>query len=234
MKDFKTLFAAQSKQFVILLSLLFVFTIITVTLYQLNDGIFFRFFKNFNPLTLFGVTAISGSLALTFLLYNRWFDIHRKVKPRIFLKFSLSVLLFVAIAIFVDLAIVFPQGMNILLPESLLFYPAIAFLVEMLFHVLPLAVLMIVLNRFLPAIGLLKPVWIVLGIVALLEPSYQVYMDDYPLWAAMVVWVNLYLFNWVQLVAFKQYGFILMLTLRLVYYLFWHIIWGSIRLDVLF
>lgn len=37
-----------------------------------------------------------------------------------------------------------------------------------------------------------------------------------------------------QLHVFRRFDFVSMLSLRLVYYVYWHLIWGAIRLRVLF
>lgn len=124
--------------------------------------------------------------------------------------------------------------MNIPYPESLLFYPAMGFLVEVLFHVLPLAVLLFLFNAIFNTTASPALVWVTMVIVALLEPTYQVIMDPYPIWALITVWINLFLFNMLQLLVFRQYDFVSMFALRLFYYLIWHIIWGSLRLDLLF
>jgi hypothetical protein len=41
-------------------------------------------------------------------------------------------------------------------------------------------------------------------------------------------------FNAVQMSIWRHYDFVSMYTMRLVYYLQWHIVWGSVRLHVLF
>lgn len=40
--------------------------------------------------------------------------------------------------------------------------------------------------------------------------------------------------NILQLYVFKRYDFVAMISLRLVYYLYWHFIWGYSRLQLLF
>ena len=234
MHGIRTFFTPTRKQFIILLALSSGFMAFMAILHYSANEVFNRLFGAVNPLVISLITIITGFLALAYLLNRKWFPIYRKVGLGTVQRYIFLLLVFVAVAISVDLAIVFPADMNVLFPESLLFYPAIAFLVELLFHVVPLAVLMIVLYRFFKAGRLLKPVWIAIGIVALLEPSYQVFMDDYPTWATFVVWANLCLFNWVQLAAFKRHGFVFMYSLRLIYYLLWHVIWGEFRLEVLF
>lgn len=75
-------------------------------------------------------------------------------------------------------------------------------------------------------------------IVALLEPTFQTLLlgssNPYPLWAVAIFWLNLFFFNVFQLLIFKRYDFISMYSFRLGYYIFWHFIWGYIRLKLLF
>jgi hypothetical protein len=145
---------------------------------------------------------------------------------------------FVFITILVDLKVVFPADLNILFPESLVFYPAIGFAVEILFHVLPLSVLLIFLTSIFKNISDSKLIWICILIVSLLEPTFQSIpmgsSNQSPLWAVAIVWLNLFLFNLSQLVIFKRYDFISMYSFRLVYYIIWHIVWGYIRFKLLF
>ncbi|MBT8313609.1 MAG: hypothetical protein KJP26_04040 [Maribacter sp.] len=152
----------------------------------------------------------------------------------VFFRYILLVALFVFVAIWVDWNIVYPADIHILLPESLLFYPAMGFLVEIIFHVLPLTILLFTFPIVFKPIKYNTIVWLSIIIVAMVEPTYQIFMDTYTTWALLAVWLNLFLFNILQLYVFKIYGFINMYGLRLVYYLFWHIIWGSLRLELLF
>jgi hypothetical protein len=74
-------------------------------------------------------------------------------------------------------------------------------------------------------------------LVALLEPVLQTawgFSQQYPLWVTVFVALHIFLFNAAQLVVFKQYDFVSMITMRLVYYLLWHIVWGMLRLSWLF
>jgi hypothetical protein len=125
--------------------------------------------------------------------------------------------------------------MNILFPESLLFYPAIGFFAEILFHVLPFGALVFLTTAIYKKEITNKTIWFMILIVAALEPTYQiVFMDSFPGWASILVWVNLYLFNTLQLLIFKRFDFIAMYFSRLMYYFIWHIVWGHFRLELLF
>jgi hypothetical protein len=48
------------------------------------------------------------------------------------------------------------------------------------------------------------------------------------------VFFHLLTFNLVQFWLFRKFGFLVMYILRMIYYLFWHILWGIWRLDFLF
>jgi len=127
---------------------------------------------------------------------KKGFSIYKKDALMAFLRVSPITLLFAFIAIFVDLKMVFPAEMNIPFPEALLFYPAIGLVVEMLFHVLPLALLLFLTGLVFNHKNTNGLMWGSMIIVALLEPVYQVvFMEEDPLWAKMLTWINLFVFN---------------------------------------
>ena len=234
MPPLKSILVYNRIQFRTLLLLVMVFISLVGLLSYTNKLIFERFLGSVTPWVIAVVISILGIAAFALSLIDKDFVVYKKKKGVAFLWVALPVLLFVSIAIFVDLQIVYPADMNIPYPESLLFYPAMGFLVEVLFHVLPLAVLLLLFNTIFKTTASPLLVWVAMVIVALLEPTYQVMMDPYPIWALITVWVNLFLFNMLQLLTFRQYDFVSMFALRLFYYLFWHIIWGSLRIDLLF
>ncbi|MGI9544159.1 MAG: hypothetical protein ACR2MX_12950 [Cyclobacteriaceae bacterium] len=207
----------------------------TALLTHSNSLIFQRFLGELSAPITFLFIAILGFLVLSFLLSKARFFIYKKGCLKELLRFSWLAVLFPIIAILVDWKIVFPVDMNIAFPESLLFYSAIGFIVEILFHVLPFAVLLFSLSLILKSGSKEKLIWICILLVATLEPIYQILsMSAYPTWAICATWINLYLFNLTQLFLFKKYDFISMFIFRLVYYLIWHVIWGHLRLELLF
>jgi len=143
-----------------------------------------------------------------------------------------------SITVLLDLKIVFPRDLNVAFPLSLLFYPAIGFLVEVVFHLLPLAVILAVLTSRTVSLGSDRAVWAAIVIVSLLEPAFQVApmvaSPHYPIWAAVFLAGHLVLFNLLQLFVFRRYDFLAMYTMRLAYYAVWHVAWGHVRLRVLF
>lgn len=126
----------------------------------------------------------------------------------------------------------FPKDINVPVPESLLFYPAIAYVVEVLFHALPLALLLVALD-WLPEKRKPNPtvaVWLCIVPVAALEPILVHLRTGASTYVAVFVFV----FTLVELNVFRRYDFVSMMAFRVVFYLWWHILWGSLRLRWLF
>ncbi len=197
---------------------------------------FERFIGELNPFLAGLLIIILGGTLLTFLLSRGWFAIYRKVSLKgLYLSFGLAAILGM-IMILVDLKIVLPADTNILFPASLLFYPAIGFFVEVLFHVMPLTVLLFTLTALFRKVRFEYVLWISILIVALVEPVYQTLWmgDQYPAWAVAYVGFHVFLINLLQLMIFKRYDFMSMYAFRFAYYLLWHIGWGYVRLKVMF
>ena len=225
-------------QFLILIVISIVVLGFTTILYLNDKEMFQRFIGRINPIISFLIVSVLGIVLFSFLLSQKWFVIYKSGNlPGMLYFIGLAALLGI-VMIAVDTKIVFPADMNILFPHSLLFYPAIGFLVEILFHVLPLAVLLFILHGIFRNVNIEYLVWISIFIVALLEPIYHstnmFYSSRYSLWAVIYVGVHVFIINFVQLLLFRKYDFISMYSFRLAYYLFWHIGWGYLRLKILF
>jgi hypothetical protein len=145
---------------------------------------------------------------------------------------------FGAAMILADTWILFPKDTNLLLPDSLAFYPAIGFLVEVLFHLLPLGLVLLLVHLIGGDASQSGLVWWILVLLALLEPAYQIYFltrsGVYQTLELVFIGTHIALFNLVQLTLFKRYDFLSMYSFRLSYYLLWHILWGQLRLGILF
>ena len=192
-----------------------------------NGSLFQPFLGGIHPFVAIGL--------LSFLLSKRWFTIYREHALKSMLPYVVFTLLFTTVAILIDINVMYPEDMNIPFPESLLFYPVIAFLVEIIFHVLPLTLLFISATFVFSKPNFRKLVLSCILLVALFEPTYQIiFTNALPIWATVVVYLNLFLFNITQLFVFKKYGFMCMYTLRILYYSIWHVIWGVLRLELLF
>ena len=230
----KNRFKINSLQSFVYLVVLMIAIILTSIVHYMNPGYYARFLAEMNPLLTLILVGIAGFIAFSTVLLKEQFVIFSKAKFSKKFNYSWLILVFTGVAILVDCRIVFPREMNIPFPVSLLFYPAIAFLVELIFHAIPLAIILALLRIAFKSVEQSQLIWTGIVLVALLEPTFQVAMDDYSIWATVITWINLFLFNLTQLVIFRKYGFISMYIYRLIYYLIWHILWGHVRLDLLF
>ena len=133
-----------------------------------------------------------------------------------------------------DLGLRYPETINVALPQALLFYPSIGFLVDLVFHTALPALLLLVQLPLIHRLGERRVVWIAILLSALAEPLLQI------LWAGTLSWTELYtalsvfLFGVIQLMIFRKYGLLAMYGMRLTFYVFWHITWGHVRLALLF
>lgn len=238
MINFKKLISKEKIQFQIYIGLSFIVYSLTAILHFFDSQMFQRFIAVKNPLLACGIIIITGFVLLSFLLSKNWFVIYNKSNFKKGLYAALLALLFVPVSILVDIQVGFRKDLNVLFPKSLLFYPAIGFIVEILFHVLPLTLLLFLLTSIFKNLNQQKVIWAAIVIVSLLEPVYQTRLmfssSHFPLWSSVLVLLNLIAFNLTQLHLFKRYDFVTMYSFRLIYYLTWHIVWGYFRLEWLF
>src|SRR5690554_3817926 len=233
MSKIKELITSEKLQY-----LIFVIISIAVTMMTgiISDSLLFeRYFGKINPLIIIIFTSILGVILLSLLLAKGQFLIYKKGNINGILLAGLAVV-FAAVIILVDIKVVFLNDINVLFPQSLLFYPAIGFVVEILFHILPMSLLFFFLSSFFKRISNRLIIWICILTVSILEPVYQTisFIGYYPSWTVFYICFHILLINLVQLLIFKRYDFVSMYIFRLFYYLLWHIIWGYMRLELLF
>jgi len=227
-----------STQLLVVLSLSVAAFAAAATLHAANPFLFKRFTGGVHPLVAFALAGVLALACFRWLLAGGELVVYGRSTIAELSRYAAIVAFMVSITILVDVTMPFAANINVLAPESLLFYPAMAFLVEIIFHVLPLTVLLMILKASLSGTSRQSQVWIAIVIVSLLEPVYQgLYMSGsgrFPLWAVAVIAANLTAFNLLQLYVFNRYDFISMYAMRLVYYALWHVAWGSIRVPLLF
>ncbi len=201
-----------------------------------SDRHFRRFFGPLNPLLVLGVATVAGMVSLWALRSGYGFAILRGRSTLRGAALSLALATALAVAIVVaDLFIRYPQDMNVPVPQALLFYPAVGFIAEIVFHVLPLALLLLVLSPLAGFLGRERIVWLGVLLVALLEPTFQILFERKALsWGAAYTWLHVFAIAGLQLVVFRRFDFVSMVAFRLFYYAYWHVLWGVIRLRVLF
>ena len=182
------------------------------------------------------VTILIGSLLIARLLSTTALKVYKAApKTRMLSIVAIPLVLFIGI-VWVDTRGVFPQDLNIAFPYSLLFYPSIAYVVEIIFHLLPLALCVFVITAVFKPRDQTTVLLVSIPLVALLEPIFQIlsFGRDYPAWAIAYVSANILVINLSQLWLFVKYDFVSMMAFRLMYYLLWHIVWGALRLRWLF
>ena len=227
----------EKQQLIVFLVLSLFMFIFTLILYLLKTEFMKKFFAKLNPLAAITIVVVVGVLALTYLNSTGYFVIFRRERIKQLLLYLPLTLVFVGGAIAVDAVFTFPEDINLLPPKSLLFYPMIGFVVEIVFHIVPLAILFALLTNIFKNVDKEKIILVCIILVAVIEPIYQfAFSSDsgFPMWVRIVDTIRLILFSIVQLYIFKNNDFLSMYSFRLVYYLFWHIIWGTIRLRLLF
>jgi len=230
--------AKQRRQYTALALLSFCASVATGILWFSHGADFRPYFGGVHPLLAIVFVIVAGFVSLGFLQSRGWFEIY--ARDRVWKGVGIAAMLatFLAVpVILVDLTVGFPRDLNIPAPRSLLFYPAMALVAEIVFHAVPLGLI-------LGALGVLHRrrksdhlVWLCFLPVALLEPAFQLgrgfpgkqmsRLDAY-------VGLHVLVINLLQLYIFRRYDFVSMITLRLVYYIHWHIVWGYLRLQWLF
>jgi len=201
-------------------------------------SLFQRFFSGADPVLVVSSVMGLGVLCLCVLASQGQYEI---LNPGLALRgalfSSVAATFLVVPTILVDIVHPFSHDMNVLPPASLMFYPIMGYVVEIVFHLLPLTVLVVGLSSVFDKRHRPKLLWGTVFVVALLEPAFQVslgYAEQPFDWKALYISIHLYIFNLVQLYVFQRFGFLHMYGLRMIYYLHWHIIWGTLRLPILF
>lgn len=207
-----------------------------VVLLPSSGAYFHRFFGEMNATVVIVLTSAVGAAGLWGLQSNYGFVLFlgKATLRGAALSAVLATLLAMAIVV-ADLIIRYPQDMNVPVPQALLFYPAVGFVAEIIFHVLPLALLILILNPLGEWIGRERVVWLGILLVAALEPSFQVLFERKALtWSTAYTWIHVFLISLLQLYVYRHFDFISMYLFRLFYYAYWHVLWGVLRLEVLF
>jgi len=197
---------------------------------------FAKYFGNVDPAIAILAVAAMGSLALQGLRLEGTFrTMRRGVTARGLAVATAAACGFAVIAIVADCLWRFPEAINVPAPRAFLFYPLMAPVAEFVFHVIPLAILWLALRALPGPADTARRLWLVMIATALFEPAFQLaYAGDAYTPIAIFTGIHVFAISLVQLYLFRRYDFFAALGLRLVYYCWWHIAWGELRLHVLF
>lgn len=197
---------------------------------------FSRYFADVDPTIAAGAVGLAGLATLRALSTEGWLSfggvaaLRRGAVPAITAASG-----FGAFIVAADWFMGFPNDINVAWPQSLLFYPAMGFVAEVVFHLVPVALAATALRHVRRHVTGRWATIGVIALVALLEAGFQVFIglgESDPLLSAYLA-VHLIAFSAVQLAIMRTHGLGSLMLMRLVYYLIWHIVWGSIRLDTL-
>jgi hypothetical protein len=200
-----------------------------------EDADFERFIGTMSPIVAVAVAGAVGSAALAVLDAAGWVgsDPTRKGLARsTLLALGLGVAIIVADSVFG-----FGENINVAWPASLLFYPVMAFIAEVAFHLAPLALIVTVARRWTGRVPGRSGVLVPIAGVALFESIYQVLgssSDGVSRWLLAYLGLHMTAFAIAGVTGLRRYGFGAMMWLRLTYYAIWHVAWGVLRLDLLF
>lgn len=225
----------KKKEIYCYLTIVLIAGILTAVCEVLDPSLMELYFGKISSLLLLTFLASLGAFAIAYLKRFQ-FEIYQ-ISNKGLLSALMWASLFAFIIIGVEHIHPLAQDINVPFPKSLAFYPAIIFYVEIIFHIIPLAFLLFLDYTFLGHLQLKSGIWIILVVIALLEPLFQLIMSENEGYATMLtayIALHIYLINLTQLHLYRKYDFLTMVFFRLVYYLIWHVIWGQMRLDLLF
>ena len=208
--------------------------LLATVLYLWHPEVYTDILGVFHPLVALQFIILIYFLLFLYLLSESPFLVFKRPSPGILVMLLGISLLFGGVVIAADLWWVnYPQDINVLLPESLLYYPVMGFMAEAVFHVLPITLTFFLL-RTITRLRKSTIVWMALLLAVLVEPIFQMIAGDYDANTRIFTGILVFGFSAAQLWVFRYYGWVSMFVLRLFYYLIWHILWGEIRVDILF
>ena len=140
--------SANKDQWIVLSIIAFAGLCLTFVLCLSDCSFFQRFVGGLNPVMALIISIVAGFGVLFILLEKGWFEIYKRGVAKYKPKYVWLTVILACISILIDWIVVFPEDMNLAFPQSLLFYPAIAFVVEIFFHVLPMGVVFVYYEYF--------------------------------------------------------------------------------------
>lgn len=193
--------------------------------YTMDKTLFATYLGNQYPLLVLGGLMMGYVFAYDYLESRQWHFISSQLHRRLILPIFISSAVLGCVPILIDLWKPFDEEINVLFPLSLVFYPTVGMVAEIVFHLVPLVLIL----HFLPRIKM----WFLILSIALVEPIFQVIFEmqtnNFNL-KIFIVATEVFAFNVFQLLIFRRYGFSAMYLARLGFYTTWHIIWGYYRL----
>ena len=158
------------------------------------ESYFAWFFGDLHPALIVLVAGAIGAVCLAGLRRLGGFEILRRGSTMrgMAVGAGLASVLGVAIVI-ADIIFRYPEDINAPMPQALAFYPSIGLVAEIVFHILPLTIALLLLQPFRDRLGTPRTTWIAIVLVAVAEPTFQVFFGGETQALAMYTWVHVFL-----------------------------------------
>ena len=228
-------FRGLGRQYAFYAALCLLAAAFTVAVAPVSRRYFDLYYASLPPLAVAVAAAALGGVALWVLSRYGFAIIDGRASVRGIRLSALFATVMAAAIVVADVLLRYPRDLNVPLPQALLFYPAIGLTAEVVFHLLPLALLVPLLSVMAKRVGRQRVVWVAIALVAVAEPTFQVLVGGSgSAWADVYTWLHVFVIAALQLYVFRRFDFASMYAFRLIYYLYWHMAWGAIRIPLLF
>ena len=203
-----------------------------------HSNLFKKFVDLLHPELVVYLSSLLGLFAFLLLMKTTPFRIFSNTLREGILWSLLLALPFGTVIILIDLLAPFPEDIALPFPVSLLIYPVMGFVAEIIFHILPFTFLVVVMSALFKKVRSKRIISISILVTAFLESIYHMVTlsgaVQFSNWVLLLVGFHILLFSLCQFILFRRYDFFTMYTFRMAYYLIWHIAWGTFRLNILF
>jgi hypothetical protein len=192
------------------------------------------YFGPLHPLLAGLLIFVTGTLSIYYLLKNSNFVVYGIGKHQGVFRSFLPTFILAAIIILVDLQGGYSQDINVIFPNSLLFYPLMGFIAETVFHILPITLIIWLQPKTTKNKKLFNLTLPLIILISIIEPIFQVILGQNTPWVEIYQSFHIFVINYLGLRIFEKYDFLSMYSFRICYYLLWHVIWGYLRLKIIF
>jgi len=204
-------------------------------LLALAPELFAPYFGGVPPVLAFALIVLAGWPALHYLDRRGGFALDRAAGRRRGLRAAATLALpFMVAVTLADVAIGFAAAINVRLPAALVFYPVMGCAAIVSLHAVPLALALAAARWLLRAWPEPRRVALAAAVAASGEAAFQWHFTQGPPALGVFVAAELYAFGVVELWLYRRYDFVSMLAFRMTYYAYWHVLWGALRLELLF
>lgn len=229
----------QNPKYFRIIPVISIFVVLLIILVsRINRSLFQPYFGDLSPVLTAAIICISSWIAF-YLLSNRYeFRIYRpdSIKKGSIRVFILCIPFMLAVSL-ADLILGFPEDMNVAFPLALLFYPAMGYIGQITLHVIPLLILILLSEVLREKVSQNTRILYCMIIAAGFEAVFQVGgMNAFHSLTSLDYFVilHLFLFGLAEFYIYRKYDYISMYLFRLIYYVYWHVLWAELRLDWLF